>query len=361
MTATADLTIDPSGQVVQAEIKQGESPWSEALMLALRTWRFTPTGGDRMVSFQVRADFFGAKGSARRVELKASGLRQGEPPPATEVAEAPPGAGQPPPAAAASSPTPSAPSEPAPTSSTTTPVASTAEPNPPAAPPTAPATQPDAPAAQPATGAPPATASAAQPNAPATPPVGTAATPATAAPQTTPPAAPAGPTRAPAAGSAAAPGAGTPATGAPPAGAQPTGVPATGAPAAPAAGTPAPPPVEVIPPAPVPPKPIEPGVSAVQDVLLGPGVPDLSKGRRPVTPPIARMNAISGNVEVRFIVEASGSSSVRDVDGPEMLKEAARQTVASWMFRRTTPERLPLVAVFAYVGDGASASVKVAE
>ena len=95
--------------------------------------------------------------------------------------------------------------------------------------------------------------------------------------------------------------------------------------------------------------------------MLGPGVPDLSKGRRPVAPPIARMNSVSGNVEVRFVVEASGASSVRDVTGPELLKEAARQTVASWMFRRTTPERLPLVAVFAFMGDGATASVKTAE
>jgi TonB family protein len=99
----------------------------------------------------------------------------------------------------------------------------------------------------------------------------------------------------------------------------------------------------------------------VQDVMLGPGVPDLSKGRRPVAPPIARMNSVSGNVEVRFVVEASGASSVRDVTGPELLQEAARQTVASWMFRRITPERLPLVAVFAFMGDGATASVKTAE
>jgi outer membrane biosynthesis protein TonB len=73
------------------------------------------------------------------------------------------------------------------------------------------------------------------------------------------------------------------------------------------------------------------------------------------------MNSVSGNVEVRFVVEASGASSVRDVAGPELLKEAARQTVSSWMFRRTTPERLPLVAVFAYMGDGATATVKVVE
>jgi hypothetical protein len=103
---------------------------------------------------------------------------------------------------------------------------------------------------------------------------------------------------------------------------------------------------------------VEAGVSAIPDILLGPGVPDLTKGRRPVVPPIARMSSISGNVEVRFVVEASGASSVRDVFGPELLREAARQTVGSWMFRRTTPERLPLIAVFSYIADTASASVK---
>lgn len=270
-TVEADLTIDPTGQVVEAEIKTGESPWSEALLQALRTWRFIPTGGERMVSFQVRADFVSSGRGTPRVDLKLSGLRHLDAPPAA-AAEAP----DPPP--------------------TTDP----AEPGTPAAP----------------------------------------ATPAASAAESPAPASPA------------------PASPAP---ASPEPVPAAGQPASnpPAAATPPPPAVEIIPPAPEPPRPVEPGVSAIQDVTLGAGVPDLSKGRRPVAPPLARMNSVSGNVEVRFVVEASGSSSVRDVTGPELLKEAARQTVASWMFRRTTPERLPLVAVFAYMGDGATASVRV--
>ena len=121
--------------------------------------------------------------------------------------------------------------------------------------------------------------------------------------------------------------------------------------------------MEVIPAAPpvAPARSTEPGVSAIEDVTLGPGVPDLSKGRRPVTPPLARMAATSGNVEVRFMVEASGATSVREASGPDLLKEAARQAVVSWVFRRTTPERLPVVAVFAYVGDTASASVRLTE
>jgi TonB family protein len=297
---TAELTVDPGGQVVEAEIKSGTSPWSDALLAALRTWRFTPPGGDGLLSFQVRADFVPSSRGAPRVELSLSDLRHREAEPAVAEARAEPPAK---PAADAEA-------------------GRQDEPAPPAVTPATPST------AAPGTPTP-----AAGAEAPATPP----ATPPAVAPPPGPPAAAEGPRAA---------------------GARPEGAQAA---AEPAAGTPAPPAVEIIPPAPEPPRPVEPGVSAVQDVLLGPGVPDLSKGRRPVVPPVARMNSLSGNVEVRFVVEASGASSVRDVDGPELLKEAARQTVGSWVFRRTTPERLPLVAVLAYMGDVASASVKVAE
>jgi hypothetical protein len=243
-----------------------------------------------------------------RVELKLSGLRQGE-----LAAAVPESAGAPPPAGA-----------PAPDPAEV----------PPATPPAS-----DTPAAG------------------AAPPADTATRPAPVA---------AAPADRPAAAGEAAPAAETAATGAPAAAdttpAPPGGTPPDPAPPDPAAPPAvAPPAVEIIPAAPAPPPRLEPGVSAIQGVLLGDGVPDLSKGRRPVAPPIARMNSVSGNVEVRFVVEASGASSVRDVSGPELLKEAARQTVGSWMFRRTTPERLPLVAVFSYIGDVASASVKRAE
>ena len=321
MTVTADVTIDPGGQVVEAEIKSGESPWSEALLLAMRTWRFTPNGTERLMSFQVRADFVPSSRGSPRVDLKLSGLRQGEAVAShPDATPAPPAAA--PPAAATTPPEP--PAETPATGGDSAPAAAAATPPPPTA---APAEAAPVPAPTPApTPAPPASAPAAPPAASAPPPsTGSAAPPSTAA-------------------------------AAPPASSPPANAPAPSGATAQAA-----PPVEIIPPAPEPPKPVEPGVSAVLDVLLGPGVPDLSKGRRPVAPPIARMNNVSGNVEVRFVVEASGASSVRDVEGPEILKEAARQTVASWMFRRTTPERLPLVAVFGYLGDRATASVKVAE
>jgi outer membrane biosynthesis protein TonB len=144
--------------------------------------------------------------------------------------------------------------------------------------------------------------------------------------------------------------------------------PVASAPAVSAPSTnPTPPPVEVIPggvpgaatasPAPR----IEPGVSAVRDIALGTGVPDLTKGRRPVAPPLARMSGVSGTVQVQFAVDAAGGTSVQNVTGPDLLKEAARQAVVSWNFRRTSAERVYLVALFSYNGDRAQAEVRRAE
>lgn len=134
-------------------------------------------------------------------------------------------------------------------------------------------------------------------------------------------------------------------------------------PAAPSA-SPAAPEVEVISGpavAPPPPPPPQPGFSAVRDVSLAVGVPDLVKGRRPVVPPVARMAGANGEVQVTFSVDAAGISSVQKVDGPDLLKEAARQAVASWAFRRTTAERVFLSAVFTFQGDQARADVRRAE
>jgi TonB family protein len=73
------------------------------------------------------------------------------------------------------------------------------------------------------------------------------------------------------------------------------------------------------------------------------------------------MQGISGVVDVHFAVDAAGSATVREVSGPEQLKEAARQTVASWSFRRSSPERLLLAATFDYKGDTATAAVRPQE
>ena len=130
----------------------------------------------------------------------------------------------------------------------------------------------------------------------------------------------------------------------------------------PAAGaTPAPPVEEIIPAAPDPavptPPPPQAGFSAIRDVVLGIGVPDLVKGRRPVVPPVARMAGQGGQVHLGFAVDAAGVTTLQKIDGPEMLKEAAGQTVLSWTFRRTSAERIFLEAVFTFQGDGAKAEV----
>src|SRR6185436_620681 len=105
--------------------------------------------------------------------------------------------------------------------------------------------------------------------------------------------------------------------------------PAAGA-ASPAAVPPAAPPsppVEILrAPEPVEPaKSQEPGISAVRDVTLGGGVPELTRGRRPTPPPFARMAGVTGAVLVRFSIDASGATSVQGSEGPDLLKPAAEQ------------------------------------
>jgi TonB family protein len=339
----ADVTLLPDGSVAEAAIREGDSPWAEVLLQTLRTWRFTsdPEGG--AVAFEVRADF--QQGPPPKVDLKLSGLHAGARHAAvTPSTPAPASVPPPPEASPAATPTPAAvpaaAPTPAPATPTVTAAAPTATPGPAssAAGPasstassgsTASTIAPPPPVAMPSPGALP------HPTGLSTPP-----------PVQTPPAAP------------------SPLPG-----------------AVPSSSTPTPPPVEVIPggpPAPVPAGPggvppgasapavgapprVEAGVSAVRDVSLGAGVPDLTKGRRPVAPPLARMSSVSGSVQIQFSVDASGASSIQNVSGPDLLKEAARQAVSSWSFRRTTAERLYLVAVFQYDGDRAQADVRKAE
>jgi TonB family protein len=306
-TVIAEVTLDPDGHVAEARIKSGESPWAESVIQALRTWRFSPVEGQGGLAFEVKVDFTSGGKGGLRVDLRLSSPRHTEAPPPVEA---------PSPVAAAAAPTPAPPAVAVP-------------------PPSSPAT----PAASPAAASP-----SPAPVAPA------AATPAPSpspAPDIRPPAAspaPARPTPPPEelirnpAGGTPAPPPGPPAAAGPP--------PTTAASPLPVPATPAPP---------------APGISAVRDVTLAPGVPDLMKGRRPIAPPLARMQGVSGTVDVKFAVDAAGSASVRDVSGPDPLKEAARQTVASWTFRRTTPERLFLAATLTYKGDTASAAVKPQE
>jgi TonB family protein len=276
----AEVTLDADGNVLDAHITSGDSPWAEAMISAVRTWRFAPPGGEEHLAFEAQADFVASGKDNPKVTLQ---LRRPH-----RVAAA---------AAAAPTATPSTAAEPSP-----------------AAPSAAPSAPPSpAAAVQP----PPPDASAPQPS--------------------------------------------------------PTPSPAVAAPAEPAPSGTAPigpPPIEVLPaptapsaapaPAPAPTRPSE-GISAVRDVVVSPGLPDLASGRRPQVPPIARMAGTSGEVVVRFAVDAAGITAGLQVEGPEALKEAARQTVASWTFRRERAERIYLRAGLTYQGDTARARVERAE
>lgn len=110
-----------------------------------------------------------------------------------------------------------------------------------------------------------------------------------------------------------------------------------------------------------PPLPPENGISAIRGVELEPGVPDLTRGRRPVSPPLARMVAANGVVEVQFSVSAGGITTVQRTDGPDVLQPAATAAVESWIFRRTRADRAYLTAVFTYDDDLASAVVRPQE
>jgi len=275
----AELSIEPSGQVKEASVIEGNPPYTEAVMQALRTWGFVPPANGKVTTVTLEAVFSGGKEGAR-VQLRLYGARSADAP-ATAAATPPPATPGPPPA---------------------TPTASASRP-------------PVTPVPLPA--------------------------PVTELPAPRPPAAVSGP--------------------APRATAVADARPSARA-TAPAAPAPAAPQVEIVPGAP-PPRPtdstrMEAGVSAVRDVTLNDGVPDLTAGRRPQVPPLARIEGVTGQIEVRFVVEASGATSNLEMAGPELLREAARQTVGSWTFRRGSTERLFLFATIEYGPELARALVK---
>ena len=77
--AAAEVTLEPDGRVGGARVLDGGAPWSGALLAALRTWRFAPPPDDAVLSFRVEAEFVSAGGSApqqRKVTLKATGLQR---------------------------------------------------------------------------------------------------------------------------------------------------------------------------------------------------------------------------------------------------------------------------------------------
>jgi TonB family protein len=129
--------------------------------------------------------------------------------------------------------------------------------------------------------------------------------------------------------------------------------------------TPTVPPEDDIPNLTPPPRPTavvpENGISTVRDVTLGPGLPDLVKGRRPMVPPLARVGGAEGDVTVRFTIDYQGAVAIEETSGPEALKAAAEASVQSWAFRRTAPRRLTAVATFAFKGNRASAQVRLTD
>jgi TonB family protein len=309
---TAEVTLEPDGRVGGARVLEGGAPWAPALLAALRTWRFAPPPEDEVLSFRIEAEFVPAGGSnAPRIDLKASGLQRSgflpEPAPAATVPAAPEAHE----AEVEEPPTVSPTSAPA--------AAGSISPQDPTLPGSSAPQEPPPPAS-------------AESQAPRAPEAGSSRE---MAPAGTAPA-PEGPR--------------TPVPGPPSA--------ATPSPAAPAPDSVPAVPVEEVITAPPPAPPPENGVSAIRDVTLEPGVPDLTRGRRPVTPPLARMTGATGKVEVTFSVGASGATTIQGTSGPELLRPAAEQAVASWVFRRTRADRAYLIAIFDYSGDKGSAVVR---
>ena len=82
----AELTVESTGQVMEIEIQSGETAFADALMDALRTWRFAPESSGAAMTFRVEADFVPAsKGGSPRVDLRlAAGLSEASRSPAPD-------------------------------------------------------------------------------------------------------------------------------------------------------------------------------------------------------------------------------------------------------------------------------------
>jgi len=65
-----------------------------------------------------------------------------------------------------------------------------------------------------------------------------------------------------------------------------------------------------------------------------------------------------GEVVVRLSVDLAGKVTVHSAEGPDLLKGAAEQAVATWLFRRTAIDRLHLIATFKYGVDRSVAKVE---
>ena len=307
-TAAAEVTLEPDGRIGDARLVAGEAPWSDALLSALKTWRFASPPDDAVVSFRVEAEF--VRGERVRIPTRSSSR-----PRACSAATA--GAARLPRL------------RPAP------------RPRRPAG-----GSRPRSPRLRHAVRADTALGHAAPSSAPAAGDARAHARPSTPAPSTPArarlrtPASPAAPAPAPTAEAK------------PPAQRTPTDRPRPTPRRPPAArrGAHGAPP-------PAPPEP-ESGISAVRDVTLEPGVPELARGRRPVAPADRAHERVDGRGRGLVLGRRGGNAALQTAAGPDILRYAAEQTVTSWVFRRTRADRAYLVAVFTYDADKASAVVR---
>ena len=71
-TVIAEVTLDAEGQVADALVTAGESPWAESFLQAVRSWRFVVNPSDPPVAFRVSAHFFAKEKEPSRVDLELS-------------------------------------------------------------------------------------------------------------------------------------------------------------------------------------------------------------------------------------------------------------------------------------------------
>src|SRR4030095_15139532 len=78
-SVVAQVTLDAEGRVGEAEVRSGGTPWAEALLPALRTWRLNNAAGSGTLPFRVEAEFMPAGGGQpARVSLELKGLQESE-------------------------------------------------------------------------------------------------------------------------------------------------------------------------------------------------------------------------------------------------------------------------------------------
>ena len=88
-TVIAEVTLDAEGQVADALVTAGESPWAESFLQAVRSWRFVVSPSEPPVGFRVTAHYFAKDKDPARVDLELTHphatVADAEKPPAAEA------------------------------------------------------------------------------------------------------------------------------------------------------------------------------------------------------------------------------------------------------------------------------------